>query len=73
MTSPIPYVAGDADYRYPEAGDEPAPVGATVLILTEGGVCRPGIWRPGDLAWSPYPKRNREKEERIRAIKSTTR
>lgn len=72
MTTPIPYVAGNADYRYPLAGDEPAPAGTAVLILTEGGVCRPGIWQDGDLAWSPYPKRNRKKEELIRALNRTT-
>ena len=42
--SETPYIAGDAVYRYPEAGDEPAMPGAKVLILTQGGVCVIGVW-----------------------------
>lgn len=71
--NPIPYVAGDAYYRYPAAGDEPAPPGAKLLILTQGGVCVIGSWGEGDVAWAPLPKRNSTKEEQIRALKKSTR
>lgn len=67
------YIAGDAVYRYPEAGDEPAMPGAKVLILTQGGVCVIGTWGEDAIAWAPLPKRNSTKEERIRALKNSTR
>ena len=58
------YVAGEAYYRYPGAGDPKPPEGAKVLLLTKGGVCVLGPWIDGGdyLAWSPMPKRNKEKE-----------
>lgn len=65
MTNPISYVAGDAVYRYPAAGDEPAPAGAKCLILTQGGVCVIGTWGDDALAWAPLPKRNHDKENLI--------
>lgn len=68
MSAPIPYIAGDAVYRYPAAGDEPAAPGAKVLILTRGGVCVIGSWGDGDLAWAPLPKRNHTKEEQTHAL-----
>ncbi len=68
-----PYIAGDAVYRYPGAGDEPAMLGAKVLILTQGGVCVIGTWGEDAVAWAPLPKRNPTKEERIRALKNSTR
>lgn len=68
-----PYIAGDAVYRYPEAGDEPAMPGAKVLILTQGGVCVIGTWGEDAVAWAPLPKRNSTKEEQIRALKNSTR
>lgn len=61
------YAAGDSWWRYPRAGDEPAPYGAKCLILTIGGVCTVGQWRDGDcIAWSPMPKRNRDKEQQLK-------
>lgn len=71
--SSIPYVAGDAYYRYPAAGDEPAPPDTKLLILTQGGVCVIGSWGEGDVAWAPLPKSNPTKEEQIRALKKSTR
>ena len=68
-----PYIAGDAVYRYPGAGDEPAMPGAKVLILTQGGVCVIGTWGEDAVAWAPLPKRNPTKEEQIRALKNSTR
>ncbi len=65
----LPYIAGDPDYRYPAAGDEPAPAGTKCLVLTCGGICTVGHWVEGSLAWAPLPKRNREKEDRINADK----
>lgn len=68
MTPPsrrlVEYVAGDPEYLYPEAGDEPPPGGANVLLLTEGGICVRGQWRDGMgfLAWSRMPKRDKATE-----------
>lgn len=68
----FPYLAGDdVEYRYPAAGDEPAPRGTKLLILTIGGICTDGFWVEGSLAWAPMPKRNREKEDRINALKKS--
>jgi hypothetical protein len=72
MTASIPYVAGDATYRYPAAGDEPAPPGAKCLILTEGGVCVIGTWGDDAIAWAPLPRRNSTKEGLIRVDHTTT-
>ena len=61
------YVSGVADYRYPDAGDPLPPGGAKVLLLTRHGICVTGHWTSDKrfLAWSPLPKRNREKESLI--------
>lgn len=72
MSESLPYVAGDAVYRYPAAGDAPAPPGAKVLVLSVGGVCIIGPWVPGSIAWAPLPKRDREREKRIHADKTPT-
>lgn len=62
------YVAGECGWRYPKAGDARPPDGVKVLLLTEGGICITGFWKLVDetagyiLAWSPMPKRDREKE-----------
>jgi hypothetical protein len=55
-------------YRYPGAGDKPPPGGAKVLLLTKGGVCVTGSWNDSGafIAWSPMPKRDREKEACMR-------
>ena len=64
MTRPD-YIAGDAVYRYPGAGDDLPPAGAKVLILTEGGMCIIGQWRSDSdfVAWAPMPRRNPEKKK----------
>lgn len=68
------YIAGDAVYRYPEAGDPlPEPLSAKCLLLTIGGVCAIGSWGAGNVAWAPLPKRNHEKEKRLHALKNPTR
>lgn len=61
------YVAGEATYRYPAAGDEKPPGGAKVLLLTIGGICIVGAWQDTGFytAWAPLPKRNRTKESLI--------
>jgi hypothetical protein len=54
----------DVWLRYPGAGDPYPPGGTKVLLLTKGGILIVGQW-PSDsffTAWSPLPKRNREKE-----------
>lgn len=68
----MPYIAGDAVYRYPAAGDEPAMPGTKSLILTQGGVCVIGVWGDDAIAWAPMPKRNHTKEEFIRAHNQST-
>ena len=70
--SVAPYIAGNAEYRYPAAGDEPAQLGAKCLILTQGGVCVIGMWGDDAVAWAPLPKRNREKEGSIRDYSKDT-
>jgi hypothetical protein len=56
-------------YRYPAAGDPTPPGGATVQLLTPGGVNVRGTWRDNDryLGWCPLPKRDRAKEALIQA------
>jgi hypothetical protein len=73
VTSPYPYngANGEYEFKYPAAGDE-LPKPGLCLILTEGGVCRTGNWQQGDLGWAGLPSRNREKEERINAVKRAT-
>lgn len=65
MTNPKGYIAGTATWRYPGAGDEPAPTGAQCLILTKLGICVRGFWGPDALAWAPFPKRDHEKEAKL--------
>jgi len=62
------YLAGGAEYFYPEDGDMPAPGGADVHLLTIGGVCVRGTWSNDGryLGWAPLPKANHEREARIR-------
>ena len=60
--TPPKYVAGDATYRYPAAGDSPCPPNTKCLILTTGGICVIGMWGDDAVAWAPLPKRNPEKE-----------
>lgn len=59
------YVAGGDAFQYPAAGDKSPPDSAKVLLLTKGGVCIIGQWKPNDfyLGWAPLPKRDREKEK----------
>lgn len=59
---PIDHIAGEAYYRYPEAGDEPCPPATKCLILTRLGVCVIGVWGNDALAWAPLPKRHKHKE-----------
>ena len=62
------YIAGEAVYRYPDAGDDLPPTGAKVLILTDGGVCIIGQWRGdgGFTAWAPLPRRDADKEAMLK-------
>jgi hypothetical protein len=62
------YMASDdGRFRYPAGGDEPAPLGAKVQILTEGGICIHAIWQDdsGFIAWAPLPKRDHEREAKL--------
>ena len=68
----LPYIAGDAVYRYPAAGDEPAAPGTKSLILTQGGVCVIGMWGDDAIAWAPMPRRNHDKERAIHAHSQDT-
>ena len=63
MTTQIPYVSGDATWRYPSAGDGPAPAATKCLILTRYGICVIGTWGDDAIAWAPLPKRNHDKEQ----------
>ena len=68
------YLAGGAEYYYPNVGDPRPPMGVKVLLLTMGGVCIPGFWNDHwCLGWLPLPKRNMEKEDanNIRTNKDT--
>lgn len=61
--------ADDVGWRYPEAGDPTPPGGAKCLLLTRHGICVTGPWA-GDgryLAWSPMPRRNKDKESQCSA------
>ena len=62
------YLAGGAEYFYPEDGDIPPPGGADVHLLTIGGICVRGTWSNDGryLGWAPLPKANHEREARIR-------
>lgn len=59
------YIAGEAVWQYPDAGDGLPPTSAKCLLLTIGGVCVVGAWGVGCLAWAPLPKRDKLKEETI--------
>ncbi len=61
------YLADDQPgYRYPCAGDPMPPSGVKLLLLTRGGVCIVGHWIADGffVAWSPLPKRDKEKESK---------
>lgn len=62
------YLAGVSDYHYPGLGDDLPPGGAKVLLLTRGGICVTGPWTHDGryIAWAPMPKRNKEKERKLR-------
>lgn len=67
------YQAGEPGWLYPDIGDElPTRSDAKVLLLTQGGTCIQGHWTgdPFYLAWSPLPKRDREKEARVAEARS---
>lgn len=59
------YIAGgDAEYLYPAAGDPLPAAGARVIVLTIGGTCSIGPFKPGeDKGWHPLISRNHEKEK----------
>jgi hypothetical protein len=64
------YVAGKAEFHYPALGDQTPPGGADVLLKTRGGICIRGKWT-GDqffVAWSPMPKGDKDKEQRMREL-----
>lgn len=61
------HLAGGDHYRYPGAGDELPPSGASVTLLTKGGVAVRGVWLPGGayLGWAPLPRRDKDKEKQL--------
>ena len=64
------YQAGElaGKYLYPGAGDDEPNKGARVQVLTSGGIHTTGPWDPSFcIGWLPLPKRDRSKEELIRA------
>lgn len=65
MSSDLKYIAGEAKWNYPGAGDPPAPTGVQCLILTKLGICTRGFWAADSLAWAKFPKRDYEKEARL--------
>jgi hypothetical protein len=64
------YIAGEAQWNYDIRN---APTGVKCLLLNAGGVALIGSLRPSDVtgkdpffkAWSPLPKRDKEKEEAL--------
>lgn len=67
MTEQLKHIAGEATWRYPEAGDEACPRATKCLILTRLGICVIGTWGDDAQAWAPLPSRNKEKEAFIHA------
>jgi hypothetical protein len=67
------YQAGEPGWIYPDLG-EPVPErsDAKVHLLAISGICIPGHWTgdPFYIAWSPLPKRDREKEARVAEARS---
>ncbi len=63
------------EWSYPEAGDEPAPLGTMIQLLNSGGSSTKGQWTTGSnfIAWAPLLKRNRDKERLIAAQKDGSR
>ena len=49
-------------WQYPDAGDEPAPKGQNILLLTLGRTPTIGIWGAGFIAWAKFPQRDVSKE-----------
>lgn len=65
------YVTSDEMvFRYPDDGDQPAPRGTKIILLTEGEVAVMGQWYDGAQAWCPLPKRNKDAERRIKEKRS---
>lgn len=64
MNSERHLASDDVWFRYPEAGDPLPPSNTKLLLLTRGGICIVGQWVVDGffVAWSPMPKRNKEKE-----------
>ncbi len=63
------YLASDEpEWNYPDAGDEPAPLGVKLWLLNEGGAATTGQWTTGSniIAWARMLKRNKDKERIIR-------
>jgi hypothetical protein len=67
------YLAGVAEYRYPGLGDPLPPGGSDVLLLTRGGICVRGPWTSDGryMAWAPMPRRDKEREQQLRAVEAT--
>lgn len=61
------YLAAGATFFYPELGEQRAPGGADVMLLTTGGVAVRGCWSDDGryLGWAPLPKRDRQKEDAL--------
>jgi hypothetical protein len=66
------YIAGRAEWMYPELGDQTPAGGATVLLLTEGGVCIRGTWGTGYGldAWAPLPKIDKARHRQLMALRA---
>lgn len=66
-TSAAEYVACETTmFRYPPV-HPPPPGGAKVQLLTTGGVCVLGHWKPnaGFIAWAPLAKRDKQLEKQL--------
>ena len=62
------HIDGEAYWRYPAAGDPtPARADAKILLLSRDNICTQGHWDNSGFwkAWSPLPKRDKDKEARI--------
>lgn len=76
-TSPAQtYLASDdPEWNYPDAGDEPAPLGVKLWLLNSGGAATTGQWTTGSniIAWARMLKRNKDKERIIREKRTSHR
>jgi len=76
-TSPAQtYLASEEpEWNYPEAGDEPAPLGVKLWLLNSGGAATTGQWTTGSniIAWARMLKRNKDKERIIREKRTSRR